>query len=269
MKEVRKIFNDKDKYTIPGGTTEFKNMETSIDIHNLVFSYPKGNPIIKGITVSFEKGKTIAIVGSSGGGKTTLINLLMRFYDSDPGSILIDGQDIRDFTLKSLRSKIAVVSQESFLFNAPLRFNIAYGFSDELSDDAILKAVKKARLLDFINKLPEGLDTEVGDRGVKLSGGEKQRVSIARAILKGAQIIMLDEATSSLDSITEKLIQEALDDLIEGKTTIVVAHRLSTIQHADKVIVLEDGNVIEKGPLQELLDTKGRFYENWEQQKFY
>ena len=193
----------------------------------------------------------------------------MRFYDTGSGSIFIDGQDIRDFTLKSLRSKMALVSQESFLFNAPLRFNIAYGFTDDLRDDEILKAAEKARLLDFINKLPEGLDTEVGDRGVKLSGGEKQRVSIARAILKGAQIIMLDEATSSLDSITEKLIQDALDELIKDKTTIVVAHRLSTIQHADKVIVIEDGVIVEQGVLKELLAAKGRFYDYWQEQKFY
>ena len=269
ISEIGKIYDDKDKYFITDGTKEFKGLSDSIELQNLKFQYPKGIIALSGLNTTFKKGETTAIVGASGGGKSTLINLLMRFYDTEPGSLLINGQDIREFTLKSLRSNMALVSQESFLFNTSLRFNLAYGFTDTLSDDTILKAAEKARLLDFIQKLPDDLDTEVGDRGVKLSGGEKQRVSIARAILKGAQIIMLDEATSSLDSITEKLIQEALDELIEGKTTIVVAHRLSTIQHADKVIVLEGGKIVEEGPMQMLLDAKGRFYQYWQEQKFY
>jgi len=269
IKEVYKVFDDKGKHSIPDGAKEFKKLENSIEINNLEFSYPRGKAVLKGINISFKKGTTTAIIGASGGGKTTLINLLMRFYDTTPGSILINGQDIRGFTLKSLRSKIALVSQESFLFNAPLRFNLGYGFIDKISDEFIMKAAKKARLYDFIKNLPNGLDTEVGDRGIKLSGGEKQRVSITRAIIKGVDIIMLDEATSSLDSITEKLIQEALDELIKDKTTIVVAHRLSTIKYADKVIVLEGGKIVEQGELQALLDEKGRFYQYWQEQKFY
>ncbi|UCG35507.1 MAG: ABC transporter ATP-binding protein [Candidatus Omnitrophota bacterium] len=269
ISEVRKIFDDKDKYFIEDGTKEFKGLSRAIELRNLDFTYPKGVMVFSNLNASFDKRKTTAIVGASGAGKTTLINLLMRFYDTEPGSILMDGQDIRDFTLRSLRSKMALVSQESFLFNASLRFNLTYGFANKISDDNLIKIADKARLYDFIKKLPAGLDTEVGDRGVKLSGGEKQRVSIVRAMLKNAEIIILDEATSSLDSITEKLIQEALNDLIKDKTTIVIAHRLSTIEYADKIIILEKGMIIEQGGLRELLDQKGRFYEYWKAQKFY
>jgi len=195
--------------------------------------------------------------------------MIVRFFDASSGCIMIDGIDLRDFTLSSLRSKIALVSQEVLLFNAPLRFNIGFGLKDWVSDAKILKAAEKARLYDFITNLPEGLDTEVGDRGVKLSGGEKQRVSIARAILKKSDIIILDEATSSLDSITERSIQKALEELIKGKTTIVITHRFSTIKNADKIIVIENGRVLEQGSLKQLLGQKGKFYQYWQEQMFY
>jgi ABC-type multidrug transport system fused ATPase/permease subunit len=193
----------------------------------------------------------------------------LRFYDSAPGSILIDGDDIRDFDLKSLLAQSAYVSQDVVLFNDSIKNNIIYGLEDRFTEEQLITAVKKSRLDDFINSLPQGLETHIGDKGVKLSGGEKQRVSIARAFLKGADILILDEATTSLDTDTEKLIQEAINEAVKDKTTIVIAHRLSTIQNADKIIVIEDGRLAEEGSLAELLEKKGKFYEYWQAQKFY
>jgi ABC-type multidrug transport system fused ATPase/permease subunit len=209
-----------------------------------------------------------AIVGQTGSGKTTLINLLMRFYDIPKNSIKIDDDDIKDLTIKSLRRYIAIVSQETQLFNESLRTNLVYGLDNEISDEEAISALKKARLYDYVSKLPEGIDTFIGDKGVKLSGGEKQRLAIARALLKGSEILILDEATSSLDTKTERLIQEAINEAIKDKTSIVIAHRLSTIKHADKIVVLENGNVAEQGTLKELLKMKGLFYQYWEEQKF-
>lgn len=266
IREISKVFNDSGKYPVPDGKREFNRLESAIEIRNLVFAYPDKATILNGVSLSFEKGATTAIVGSSGGGKSTLIGLLMRFYDVPPGSVFVDGTDIRDLTQSSWRAKIALVSQESYLFNASIRDNLLYGLQDGIGDEAVMRALEKARLGDLIRRLPQGLDTEIGDRGVKLSGGEKQRISIARAILKQPEIVILDEATSALDSITEKLIQEALNELILNKTTIMVAHRLSTIEHADKVIVLEGGGVVEQGTRQELLDQKSKFYQYWQKQ---
>ena len=171
--------------------------------------------------------------------------------------------------MESLRRHIALVSQETVLFNDTIRKNIAYGFDSGVSDNDLVDVLKRARLYKFVQSLPDGLDTIVGDMGVRLSGGEKQRVSIARALLKGSEILILDEATSSLDSHTEGLIQQAIEEAVKGRTTIVIAHRLSTIKNADKIVVIENGSVIEQGTLQELLDRKGRFYEYWEEQKFF
>ena len=216
-----------------------------------------------------EKGKTVAIVGPTGAGKTTIINLLMRFYDCPSSAIFIDGEDIRSFTLQSLRAHIALVSQEVFLFNDTIKNNMIYGLDREVGNDELIEVAKKARLYDFIARMPQGFDTEVGDRGIKLSGGEKQRLSLARALLKGSEILILDEATSSLDSKTEQLIQQAINEAIKNRTSIVIAHRLSTIKNADKIIVLDNGSVTETGTLDELLERKGQFYELWEAQKFY
>jgi len=191
----------------------------------------------------------------------------MRYYDCPPGTIILDDKDIRDFSLPSLLDHIALVSQETFLFNESLRYNITYGLA-EVSEEQLQDTVERARLSEFVQSLPKGLDTLIGDRGVQLSGGEKQRVSIARALLKGAEILILDEATSSLDTKTEKLIQEAIDEAVRGRTTIVIAHRLSTIQHADHIVVIEQGRCLEQGALEELLAKKGTFYELWEEQKF-
>ena len=267
--EVIKVLDHEDQYSVPEGKKNFAGLRKAIEFDHLNFFYPKGIQALKNVTLDIERRKLTAIVGASGAGKTTLINLIMRFYDCSDGILKIDGVDIREFSLKSLRAKIALVSQDPLLLNASLRINLAYGLNGNVANGGLTEAVKKARLYDFIMTLPEGFETEIGDQGIKLAGGEKQRVTIARAILKNPEILLLDEATSSLDSQTERLIQEALDELIRDKTTVVVAHRLSTIKHADKIIVMENGQLVEQGTLKELLFAKGKFYEYWEAQKFY
>ena len=267
--EIMSVFEDGAKYIVPEGRRVFEGLKKEIRFSHLSFSYPQGIQTLRDVTFSVEKGKVTAIVGPSGSGKTTLINLILRFYDSPPGTVQIDGVDLRDFNLASLRAKMALVSQDTLLFNASFRDNLKYGLNGRAAEEAMEEAVKKARLHDLITRLPQGFETEIGDRGVKLSGGEKQRLSIARAILKNAEILILDEATSALDSTTEKLIQDAIEEAIKGRTAIVIAHRLSTIRHVDKIVVIEDGRFIEAGSLGELLQKKGRFSQYWEAQKFY
>ena len=268
IQKISEILDDKEKYFIIDGQKEFMGLKKNIEFNHLSFSYQKGIEVLKDVSLCIEKGKITAIVGPTGAGKTTLINLLMRFYDVLPLSILVDGIDIRDFTLESLRKHIALVSQETLLFNDTIKENITYGITN-VTKEQLVETTRKARLYDFIMSLPQKFDSLVGDRGVKLSGGEKQRISIARALLKSVEILILDEATSSLDSKTEKLIQEAINEAVKDRTTIVIAHRLSTIKNADKVIVIEAGRLAEDGALNELLDRKGKFYEYWNAQKFY
>ncbi len=269
LQEILKVFSDKDKFFVQCGAREFTGLKESIKFDKLTFTYPGGITALKDITLAIDKGRITAVVGASGAGKTTLISLIMRFYDISPEKIKIDGIDIREFSLGSLMSRIALVSQETFIINASLRANITYGLEGDITDELINNAVRLSEMSDFVAILPEGLDTNVGDRGVKLSGGEKQRVSIARAILRQAEIIILDEATSSLDSITESLIQKALAELVKDRTTIVIAHRLSTIKNADNIIVLEKGKVAEEGSLNALIDKQGKFFEFWQEQKFF
>ncbi|OIO54322.1 hypothetical protein AUJ46_03205 [Candidatus Peregrinibacteria bacterium CG1_02_54_53] len=267
MDAVLEIFDKEGKYFVRGGDTVFPGLQHSIDFKNLTFSYFDDRQVLQGVSFDIQKGKMTAIVGPTGGGKSTLISLLMRYYDCPPGTLFIDSTDIREFTLESYLGRVALVSQETLLLHDTLRYNITYGLHD-VSEDRLQEALKRARLQDFIGKLPQGLDTLIGDRGVRLSGGEKQRVSIARALLKNAEILILDEATSSLDSKTEALIQEAIDDAVSGRTSIVIAHRLSTIKHADKIIVVDEGRIVEQGMLQELLEKEGAFFALWEQQRF-
>jgi ABC-type multidrug transport system fused ATPase/permease subunit len=259
--------DDKDKEIISEGKEEFKGLKKGIKFNNVNFSYTDDVHILKNVSFSIEKGKMIALVGPTGAGKTTIINLILRLYDCAPKSIKIDDKDIRDFTFKSLRSKMALVSQEPIIFNNSIKYNIAYGF-DNVPKEKVIEAAKKAQLYKFIMKLPDKFDTIVGDRGVKLSGGEKQRLSIARAMLKNAEILIFDEATSSLDTQTEISIQNAINEAVKERTAIVIAHRLSTIRNADKIIVIDKGRIVEQGALNELLEKKGRFYEMWEAQKF-
>jgi len=226
------------------------------------FSYAEQD-ILKGINLEIRKGEVLAIVGPSGAGKSTLVDLIPRFYDPKKGSILIDGVDIRDFSLSSLRQQIGIVTQETILFNDTIRANIAYGKPDTPIKD-IEAAAMQAHAHDFIQHLPAGYDTMIGDRGMKLSGGERQRIAIARALLKNPPILILDEATSQLDTESERIVQEAIDKLIRGRTVLVVAHRLSTICNAHKIIVLDNGSLVEQGNHKELLGKNGlysRLYE--------
>jgi len=269
ISQVLNMFDDKDKFIVPSGKLEFPGFFEKIEFKNIEFSYIPDYPVIKGISFTVEKNQTTAIVGPTGSGKTTLVSLFLRFYDSRPGEILIDGSDIRSFSIDSLMSCFSYVGQDALLFNDTIRNNIIYGLDRDVPEHKLIEVSKQARLFDFIMSLPARFDTYVGDRGVILSGGEKQRVSIVRALLKEADILIMDEATSSLDSKTERLIQEAINAAIKGKTAIIIAHRLSTIKHVDKIIVIDGGRLIEEGSLDLLLKKKGRFYEYWQEQNFY
>ena len=230
------------------------------------FAYDPARPILKGISILVGAGETVALVGPSGSGKSTIGRLLFRFYDVGAGAISIDGQDLRQVTQDSLHSAIGVVPQDTVLFNDTIRYNIAYG-RDDASEDDIIAAAKAAQIHDFITALPEGYDTPVGERGLKLSGGEKQRVGIARTLLKNPPILLLDEATSALDTETEASIQDALRRAGEGRTVITIAHRLSTIADADRIIVLEAGRVVEEGTHDGLLSSGGRYAALWHRQQ--
>ncbi len=236
---------------------ELRDVKGNIEFKNVGFSY-EGEKVLDDFSINIESGKMLALVGHSGGGKTTICNLIPRFYDVMDGDILIDGKSIYDVTLDSLRENIGIVQQEVFLFTGTIRDNILYGKTNA-SEEEIIKASKMANIHDFIESLPEGYDTYIGERGVKLSGGQKQRISIARVFLKNPSILILDEATSALDNTTEHIIQESLKKLCEGRTTIVVAHRLSTIQNADEIVVVGNKGIIEKGSHDELMKLNGEY----------
>ncbi len=237
-----------------------------VSLQNVVFGYDAARPILKGINLEVEPGKTVAIVGSSGSGKSTIGRLLFRFYDVGGGALLIDGQDVRDVTQESLHAQIGVVPQDTVLFNDTVRYNIAYG-RPGASEGEIIAAAKAAKIHDFIASLPDGYDTTVGERGLKLSGGEKQRVGIARTLLKNPPILLLDEATSALDTDTEMEIQAELKAMGEGRTVVTIAHRLSTIADADRIVVLEDGHIVEEGKHEALLAKEGRYAHLWNRQR--
>jgi ATP-binding cassette subfamily B protein len=226
------------------------------------FHYPNGRPVLDGVSFRVPPGKKVALVGASGAGKSTLVKLLFRFYDPATGSVRIDGQDLRSVTQESLREAIGIVPQDTVLFNDSLRENIRYG-RPGASDDEVQAALSRAHLADFVAELPEGLDTTVGERGLKLSGGEKQRVAIARALLKDAPILVFDEATSSLDSRSEAAVLDALKDLARAHTTLVIAHRLSTVVDADELVVLSAGRVVERGTHDDLLALNGYYSHLW------
>ena len=236
-----------------------ERLDGDIEYRCVAFGYRGGKPVIAGLDLSIERGETVAFVGSSGAGKTTICSLLPRFYEVEAGAILIDGIDIRDMTLKSLRSNIGIVSQDVFLFAGTIRENIAYGRLDA-SEAEIVEAARRARLAELIAGLPEGLDTVIGERGVKLSGGQKQRLAIARIFLRNPPILILDEATSALDTETERAIQQSLAELAEGRTTLVIAHRLATIANADRILVIEDGRIVEQGDHHDLLSRSAGHY---------
>lgn len=237
-----------------------------IVFENVSFSYNPDRPILHDVSFKLEAGHTLAIVGESGAGKSTLSRLLFRFYDVTKGRILIDGQDIAQVSLSSLRSLIGVVPQDTVLFNDTIYYNIAYG-RPSAGKDEVIEAAKMAKIYDFIMQLPQGFDTMVGERGLKLSGGEKQRVAIARTLLKKPLIFLFDEATSALDTHTEKAIQQSLDEVSRESTTLIIAHRLSTVVHADKIIVMDKGHIVEKGTHAKLLKQNGLYAAMWQKQQ--
>ncbi|HPD56803.1 MAG TPA: lipid A export permease/ATP-binding protein MsbA [Smithellaceae bacterium] len=240
------------------GAIELPPISKGIEIQNVTFCYDT-TPVLKNINLYIKAGEVVAFVGMSGGGKTSLVNLIPRFYDVTSGRILIDGYDIRDVTLQSLRRQIAIVTQQTILFNDSVKNNIAYG-DIKRTDEEIIAAAKAANAHNFITRLPQGYDSNIGELGTKLSGGEKQRISIARALLKNSPILILDEATSSLDTEAEIEVQSALDNLMRGRTTLVIAHRLSTIRNADRIIALVNGEIVEEGTHEALLAKKGEYF---------
>lgn len=247
------------------GAVDVARLRGEIEFRNVSYGYDDSREILKGINLKVDEGKTFALVGPSGGGKTTICHLIPHFYNVENGQILIDGKEIHDITLASLRRNIGIVQQDIYLFNASIRDNILYGRLDA-TEDEVIEAAKRANIHDYIMSLDEGYDTVIGERGVRLSGGQKQRLCIARVFLKNPPILILDEATSALDNTTEILIQQALDELCKGRTTLVVAHRLSTIKNADEIAVISEGNIIEQGTHDELVSRGGVYAKLYQQQ---
>lgn len=238
---------------------ELTGVKGNIQFNDVCFSYETGQTVLDHISFSVDAGKTFAIAGPSGGGKTTLCSLLARFYEISSGTITIDGENIKNFTLKSLRQQIGFVQQDVFLFAGTVGENIAYG-NPGATFTEIVEAAKRAEIYDDIMKMPDGFNTVVGERGIKLSGGQKQRVSIARVFLKNPPVLVLDEATSALDSVTEQKIQRAFEELSKGRTTFIIAHRLSTIRNADMIAIIDNHKIMEMGSHQELLDKRGEYF---------
>ena len=246
---------------------EIYEIRKGVSLENVCFEYVKDTPVLKNINLSAKVGETVAIVGNSGGGKTTIANLIPRFYDVTSGSVKIDGVDIRDIKIDSLRHHISVVFQDNFLFSGTIRENLLMGNFDATEDD-LEKVIQAAHIDEFLSEMPEGLDTEIGERGTTLSGGQRQRVAIARAMLKDSPIIILDEATSALDNKSEAIVQKALDNLMQNKTVFVIAHRLSTIKNADKIAVINEGELVELGTHDELLAKEAGFYKRLYEMQF-
>ena len=257
---IKELIRTDNKTYLQNGHVQFNGLQHSIDLVSADFGYDANTPVLNNITLCIERGKTTALVGGTGAGKSTLIDLIPRFYDPTEGDVLIDGINIRQFDIHSLRQKIAVVSQDTFIFNTSVGNNISYG-AEGATEAEIKEVARLANALEFIEEMPEGLNTQLGDRGVRLSGGQRQRIAIARALLRDPEILILDEATSALDSVTEGLIQASIEKLSVGRTVIAIAHRLSTIAQADKVVVLEQGRIVEQGNYQELLELKGKLWE--------
>jgi subfamily B ATP-binding cassette protein MsbA len=258
---VHNLLRTDNKSFMQNGALRYHGLGESIEFKDVSFHYPGvPTPVLQGINLRLPRGTTLALVGSSGAGKSTLADLVPRFFDPTTGQILIDGQDLRSFDIAQIRKAMGIVGQETFLFNNTVRYNIAYG-NLESSDAEILDAAKRANAYDFIMNLPDGLDTMIGDRGVMLSGGQRQRLAIARALVQNPEILILDEATSALDTVSERLVQEAIDELSRDRTTLVIAHRLSTVRKADQIAVMQQGRVLELGTHEELLKQGGLYSE--------
>lgn len=256
---VTELLKRDDKPYFQDGMQPFEGLQRSIDFVSVDFAYNPGEMVLHDITLSIKRGETTALVGTSGAGKTTLADLIPRFYDPTRGQILVDGINLSDLQINALRQRMAIVSQDTFIFNTTVGENIVYGL-DNVSEADMIEAARAANALEFIQEMPAGFDTKLGERGIRLSGGQRQRIAIARAILRNPEILILDEATSALDSVTEKLIQDSLERLSKGRTVIAIAHRLSTIANADKVVVMEKGRIVEQGNYQDLLKQKGKLW---------
>jgi subfamily B ATP-binding cassette protein MsbA len=242
-------------------------LNNSIKFENVNFEYIPEHPVLKNLTLTVNKNESLAIVGNSGGGKSTLVNLLPRFYDIKSGSIMIDDTDIREFTLSSLRKNISMVFQDNFLFSGTIRENIMMG-NEAATEEELNLAIESAHLQDVIDELPEGIDTIIGERGTTLSGGQRQRVAIARAMLRNAPIVILDEATSALDNESEAIVQKAMDNLMVNRTVFIIAHRLSTIKNADRIAVINEGELVELGTHNELMSIENGDYRTLYEMQF-
>lgn len=260
LNQIKQILRSDNKPYFCNGKVRFSHLQRGIEFVGVDFGYQANELVLRDIWLTIPKGQTTAIVGASGAGKSTLVDLIPRFYDPTRGQILIDGVDLRKFEIGSLRRKMAIVSQETFIFNTSVRDNIAYAL-DAVDEESVWEAARLANALEFILELPQGFDTQLGERGIRLSGGQRQRIAIARALLRNPEILILDEATSALDSVSERLIQASLEKLSVGRTVVAIAHRLSTIMRADRVIVLEGGRIVEQGGYQELLSRQGKLWQ--------
>lgn len=259
LENIAELLRTDNKPYLKNGTRSFDGLKNAIQFVSVNFGYDANHSVLHNINLTVQRGEMTALVGASGAGKTTLVDLIPRFYDPTYGKVLIDGVPLQEFEIHTVRRKMAVVSQDTFIFNASIRHNIAYGIK-EVEDSAIWEAARLANALEFIQEMPEGLETQLGDRGVRLSGGQRQRIAIARALLRDPDILILDEATSALDSVSERLIQASIENLSRGRTVIAIAHRLSTIVRADKVVVLEQGKIVEQGTYQDLLKQRGNLW---------
>ncbi len=253
------MLNEEDKPYILDGPRETPRLSDAIVLKDVSFGYDPGELVLRNLNIEIARGSTVAIVGGSGAGKTTVVDLIPRFHDPVEGAVLWDGIDVREFTVASLRNRIAVVSQDTFIFHDTVTNNIAYGLKN-VPLSQVVEAADRANAREFIEEMPNKFNTILGDRGVRISGGQRQRLAIARALLRDPEVLILDEATSALDSISEKLVQQSLERLMDGRTVIAIAHRLSTLENADWVVVMEDGVVVEQGQYKELLDRKGRLW---------
>ena len=261
LEAVAGLFSDEGKFIVPSGEKTFGGLEHEIEVNNLTFRYVQGPEALRDLNATIAAGKVTALVGSSGAGKTTFVDLLARFYDCQPGTILLDGTDIREYSLPSLHSRMAIVSQDVWLLNRSLRDNLTFGLDRTSGDEELVGALADVELDDLLVDFPDGLDTEVGDRGVRLSGGQRQRIALARALLRDPDIVILDEATSALDSVIERRVADAIKRRLTGHTLIVIAHRLSTIRDADLILVFDGGRIVERGTWRELIERGGAFYE--------
>ncbi|MCC6724806.1 MAG: ATP-binding cassette domain-containing protein, partial [Saprospiraceae bacterium] len=266
---IRDILEEKSEIEIGGGQTIAKQLQGEISFKNVKFTYPTRDDIqvLKGINLQVAAGEKVALVGPSGAGKSTIVQLLLKFYGIQSGDITVDGQSIYGMNTTAYRQNIALVPQEVLLFGGTIRENILYG-KPGATDAEILDAARQANALEFIQRFPDGLETIVGERGIKLSGGQRQRIAIARAILKNPAILLLDEATSSLDAESEKVVQEALEKLMEGRTSIIIAHRLATIRNVDKICVLDGGRIVEEGTHEELSAMEDGLYNSLSKLQF-